>query len=456
LTKSVYYFTLKLNSEKEGTLLQLIEDISPTKKRLTIEVPAEIIEQETKNSFERLRQKASIPGFRPGKTPLSLLEKRFGKEVQAEVLEKIVPEYYGMALREADLQPLTPPELEGAPEVKKNTPFLFTFTVEVLPKIENLQYDNLTALDITVTVEEADIDEALKKIAEEKATFEAAEKEIETDDMVSFDYLDCEVIGSPTSSDVKEQVEKLGNEIFPPDIFEKTIGKKKGDVIEFTKTFDSSMDTKELADKTLNIKVTVSEVKRKILPSIDEDFAKDVGLQSMSELRERLKENILRLKKEQVAKLQKGQLLNKLIESHTIEVPETLLQRELESVVMHETLSQEENQKKTPGTDSAAPEQADVESKNIQEEMKQKALKNVRASLIVGAIGQKEGITVSDEEANERILLLAKRISANPEAVKSYYTAKDGSLGSLKQSIFEDKVMDLLLSRAVLEKGATE
>jgi len=173
-----------------------------------------------------------------------------------------------------------------------------------------------------------------------------------------------------------------------------------------------------------------------------------LGFDTMSEMRDKVQERILAIKKEQVGRLHKAKIMNQILEPHNFDVPETLLKKEIESLAMQESMSQKESPEKVSNEDSA---QKDTET--LQAEMEQKALRTVRASIILNAIGEKEGVTVSDDELNERIALLAQRLSASPEAVRKFYSHKEGSLDSLRHSIFEDKVLDLLLSKAQLEKG---
>ncbi|OGW39385.1 MAG: trigger factor [Nitrospirae bacterium RBG_13_39_12] len=448
----------KLNKTKEDELLKSVEDINATKKRLKIEIPSDVIEKEIEDSLKKVRQKAKIPGFRPGKAPVNLIEKRFGKEVEAEVLDKIIPEYFSRALKEAELMPVTMPVVDERLDFKRNNPINISITVEVMPKVENINYENIEVKDFPVDVDVTDMDIYIKRLQEEKAVYEVAEKAVEMNDLVSFEYLDCNVAGEESDSSLKEQVSKMGNEIFPLDIMEKVMGKKKGESIEFTTTFDDNYKTKELAGKKVDIKVMISEVKRKNLPEIDDDFAKDIGFENIDEMKGKIEEKIRALKKEHAARLQKAEILSKILEPHDFEVPETLLERELESLVMQESLSQKKSGETTPETDSfekgkagATPSQEDLDK--LRTELKEKALKNVRASIIVETIGQKEKITVTDEELNDRISLIAQRLSTTPETVRNFYNYKEGSLEGLKHSIFEDKVMDLLLSKAAVKKG---
>lgn len=438
-------------------MLKSVEDINATKKRLRIEIPSDIVETEIKASLDKLRQQAKIPGFRPGKAPVTLIEKRFGKEVEGEVLERIIPEQLGSAIKEAALSPITMPTLEEEFQFKRNETVVLSVIVEVLPKIENLDYENVAIKDLPVKVEESDLEDTLKRLREQKAVYEVADKEIEMDDFVSFEYSDSEMEGGEAVPAAKEIISKMGNEIFPPDLMERVIGKKKGDIVEFTTTFDQTRP-KELAGKTADIKVVISEVKKKNLPVMDDEFAKDLGFENLTELREKLKEKIFTAKEEQVKKIQKAQIVNKLIEASNPEVPEALLERELNVLAMRKDMDAKEDAEPVdPG--QADPETAQAEGSSEQKKegdreanLKKRALRSVQASLIIDTIGQKEGITVSDSEVDEKISAMAQRLSATPEAIRNFYEYQGGSLENLKHSIYEDKVMDVLLAKAVIEK----
>jgi trigger factor len=452
-------------------VLKSIEDISTTKKRLKIEIPSEAIEKEIDDSLEKLKQKAKIPGFRPGKAPVTIIEKRFGKGVEAEVLDRIIPEYYGKALQEAQLTPVSMPVFDEKIDFKRKLPLHLSFTIEVMPKIENLQYENIKIKDIPVNVDDAEIEEYLNRLQREKAVYEVADKEIETDDMVSVEYVDCAIAGEDTSPSLKEQISKMGNEILPPDIIEKMVGKKKGDIVEVTTTINTGSLSKELAGKEVSLKVVITEIKKKNLPAIDDEFAKDLGFETLSEMKEKIKERMYALKTGQVAKIQKAKIIDHLIASYPFDAPESLAQREIESLMMEKSLYgagykkqdeehlQEEQDalNNTPedlltGQESGE-ESASQENEEEKEKLKQRALSNVRASLLIDMIGNKEGVTVSADEIKERISRLARRLSSTPEAIVNFYKQRDGSLDGLKHAIFEDKTLDLLLSKAVIEKG---
>jgi trigger factor len=442
-------------------LLKAVEDINQTKKRLRIEIPSDLIEREIKNSLEKLRLTVKIPGFRPGRAPVNLIEKRFGKQVEAEVLEKVVPEQLGNAIREAAVDPVTMPVLEEEFDYKRNNPLAFAVTLEVKPKIENLSYENITVKDIPVTVEESDVEDALKALQNKKAVFEVADKVVEMDDFVSFDYVDSEITGGEDISSVKETISKMGNEIFPPDIMEKVIGKQKGDTIEFETTFAATA-SKELAGRTAQIKVKISEVKKKTMPEIDDEFAKDLGYETMTDFREKAREKIYAAKTEHIRKIQKAEIIRKLVESSTFEVPESLVGKEIEAIMMHKSISgsQADSVPQNSVSDTFEPVSSGQDTEKNKEEdpqaeMRSRAVRNVQAHFILDTIGRKEGIVVSDNEVDERIASLAQKLSATPESVRNYYLYREGSLDGLKHSIMEDKVMDTLLAKATIEKENT-
>lgn len=435
-------------------MVQTVEDISSTKKRIKIEIQPDIIEKEIVDYLDKLRQKTKIPGFREGKAPLHLIQRRFGKSIEAEVLEKIIPEFYAKALKEADLTPVTMPVFENKLEYKRNNPLNISLTVEVMPKIENLDYSDLKITDIPLTVNESEIEEHLKRLQQHKALYETAEKEIEKDDLVTFDYVDFEIADEEISPIHKEKILKMGKELLPKDIEEKMMGKKKGDTIEFVNTLSDIFGIKELVGKIIKTKILIKEVKRKILPEIDDEFAKDLGFGSLSELKERIKENIYKTKKDYASKIQKAEILQRIIESHNFDVPETLLANEIEALMIQEgVIRANEGISEVENIDVKNGEKLKEDIEDHSSKLREKALRNVRASIIIDAIGKKEGIVVSEEEIKEKINFLAERLSYRAEDIMKFYSAKENSLEDLRRIIYQEKVLDSLLSKASVIKG---
>jgi trigger factor len=430
-----------------------IEDITSTKKRLNIEIPADIIQKEYSSSVSSVRQKAKIPGFRPGHAPVSIIEKRFGDEIKNDILDRLIPDYYAKALKEGNLSPVTLPNFEGNLQFTKDQPLSFALTVEVRPHVSELNYAGLKVDSIESAVEEKEIEDTLKGLQDERALFEAVDRPVTGDDLIVIDYVKFDPAGEKELSSAKDQVMNLGNKMAPQGILDEIIGKEKGDVVDITLPTFEHGEVKEGDGKGDRIRITIKEIKEKKLPEIDDEFAKDFGHDSLEALREKIREGILHAKKENAAKQQKTVLLETLVGTHEMDVPESLLEKELENLVVNEKAS-----KKKSGELISEAEQgktsATGEDDELIERLRPNAVKNVKAMILLELIAEKEGIKVTEEEIKSRIAILARHFKTTPENVINLFITKDGSLENLKHTIQDEKVMDLVLSKAELVKGA--
>jgi len=428
-------------------LATTVEDISSTKKRLKIEIPADILEREYSDSVNKIRQRARIPGFRQGKAPVNLIEKRFGDEIRSELLEKLIPTYYAQAVKEADLAPVTMPKIETELDIRRNEPLLFSLTIEVRPKIDTLNYSGIAVSHVEVSIDDKELEDTLKGLQNDRAMFEAVDREIGKDDLLIIDYVKLDPTGEKELSTAKDQVMNLGNKLTPHGILQGLVHKKKGDTVEIVLPEVVGQELKEDSDKGNRLRITIKEVKEKKLPEIDDEFAKDFGHESLDILKEKIKEGILAAKQGNAQKQQKSKIVDTLIDSHTFDVPESLVGAELQHLIMNERYS--DNPAKQENAASAA--KIDTE---MAEKLRPKAFRNVKTTIILDAIAEKENITVSEAEMKDRISLIAKQLQATPDAVVNLFMTRDGSLDNLRHNIREEKVLDFLLSRAEITKGA--
>lgn len=415
-------------------MLKALEEISSTKKRVTIEIPAETIEREIKESLEGLRKTTEIPGFRTGKAPMGLIEKRFGKKVEEEVLGRIIPKAYLDALSEAGLTPVTEPIVEEQSEFKRRDPFMMTFLVEVLPKVD-LCYEGIRVKDIPVTVTDKDVEDVLKGLQEDRATYEPSEGPIDMNDLILCDYSIKDA-----GIERKDLIYKVGGPLFPEDVIRNLIGKGKGVELTMETLFPDNYPDVALKGKKVEMFLKIKDIKKGNIPNLDDEFAKDVGFDSLEELRAHLRDEVLKLKRSEVAKIHKSEIINKLLEGHEFDLPETLLEQEIESLV---TSIKERRDVKD--------DEEDI--KRLREEVRPEAIRNLKTSILLSLIGRKEGVVVSEEEIKNKIMALAIRFSVSPENIMKFFISRDGSLNRLKDSIFEEKVLDLLLNKANIEKG---
>lgn len=430
-----------------------VEDISNTKKRLKIEIPADIIEKEYKESLDKVRQRAKIPGFRPGKAPVNLIEKKFGNDIKADIVDRLVPRFYSNALKDAELVPVTLPKFESSVDVKRNEPLSFALTVEVRPNVSDLNYTGLKVADVVSHVEDKEIEDTIRGLQAERAMFEVVEREIKGDDLVVIDYIKFDPTGEKELSSAKDQVMNLGNNLTPPGILEEIVGRKKGDIVEIVLPSLEAGDVKEGSGEGNRLRITIKEVKEKRLPEIDDEFAKDFGHDTLVSLREKVREGILKAKNDKVAGQQKEKLLETLIKSYDFDVPESLLDRELEKLVVNERLSKKQSGELISGPDKegALPEE---DALKVADELRPNAINNVKAAMLLDMIAEKEEITASEGELKARVAILARHLQTTPEAVVNLFVTRDGSLENLKRAIRDEKVLDLVLSKAEIIKGA--
>ncbi|MCL4536593.1 MAG: trigger factor [Nitrospirae bacterium] len=415
-------------------MLKSVEDISSTKKRLKIEVPAEAIESEIKKGLGEAQKKARIPGFRPGKAPMHLIEKKFGKDIEADVLEKIIPEFYLKAVKEADVTPVSRPVVEDSFDFKRNEPLSMTVAVEVRPKVENLNYEGVTVKGVSVEVKDDEIDTVLNRLAEEKATYESADEAVNQGDLVTIDYTVREAGEDNTVA--RDVVLKVGSGPYPQEFFDGLAGKKKDE--EFTVEASFPEDSQSpFAGKRPKFEIKIKDIKRRSLPAIDDELAKDLGFENIGLLKDKVRENILSSKNREAERARQREILDKLIESHSFDVPESLLNAEIGGII---------SEIRAAGKDERTDEA-------IKEELMPHAEKSVKASILLELIGEKEGITVSDDDVKEELLDMAQKYYVSPDNIIKYYMAKDGSLEGLKHSVFEKKVLNFLLNKAKIEKG---
>lgn len=412
-------------------MLKNILHLSETKKKLFIEIPAEEIEKHIQTGLNDLRQKLRIPGYRPGKAPLSLIEKKFGKDVEADALEKIVSAGFKDAVKEAGITPIANPSLDETFDYKRHIPLNLTFTVEVKPKLDNIEYNGIKVKDIPVEVAEEEIENTLGRIREERAAYEPTEAEITPGNIVIYDMKS----GGETYT---EQIIKIGEPVFPADLSAGLIGKKKGDEFALSVNFPEHMNIKELAGKSNETTITVKEVKVGSLPDLDDEFAKDLNFDSLEKLKEHIKNETLKSKTETVKKIQKAEILKKLIESNEFEVPESLVSTE-SAQLLEEARTMMANQG------------GDFDEALFKKDLPLRAKKNIKSAMLIDFIGEKEKVDVSDDEMKKELASLSFKLRMTPENVIKYFVTRDGSLGGLKHSIYEEKVLSLLHEKAIIE-----
>jgi trigger factor len=420
-------------------MLQEIEEVTPTTRKLTINVPADAIQSECNTIYSQLQATAKIPGFRPGKIPQSILEKKFSKNVETEIIEKIVPRFYMEAVKEAKIEPVNYPNVEDRIVIKPGEPLSFTVTVEIKPEITDINYEGIVIKGKTAKVEDAEIDKAIESLRENKALYSATEDALEENDMAIINS-DAFIDGEPKDEfSHKEYPLVIGSEEMPKEFSTELKGKKKGDEVEIKIKFDEDIPNDTLKGKELLCKVTITDGKKKNLPPLDDEFAESAECKTMEELKKKIHDGLKDRKDSQINLEYKKEIINELLKRHDFDVPASMVKGEIESLI---------EQAKQDAMRRNEPLKSDEE---LAKELETTAKENIRSVLILEAVGKKDNIEANDDDVKKAMEEIASRNNLKTEELMKLYAAREGSLDAMKSRLFADKVMDFILEKSTIE-----
>ncbi len=419
----------------------VVEDISPVKKKLTIEIESESVAKEMDKAIADVAKKAKIPGFRPGKAPKAIVEKHYGEEVRSEVMQRLVADSYMQALQDNGLNPVDAPSIDNVSTIAKGAPLSFSATVEVRPKIELGTYDGIEVKEHDLAVTDDDMKLTMDRLREMYAQLEVVEgRALVNDDTAIIDFegfRDGKPIEGAKASDY---MLTLGSNSLIPGFEEQLVGMNQGETREIKVTFPADYNNKELAGTEASFTIALKEIKKKVLPELNDEFAKDLGdYKTLDELKAGIKSDLEIRKRNELASEQREELLNKLVEAHTFDTPAGMVDRELRSMARQQVQHlARRGEDVTKAFDLA----------KFSAENKALAEKRVKGLLLLDVIAEKEKIEVSEQELNTALATMAKQSGKTADAVKKYYESLDGGLDNLHTSLVHEKTLGLLLSRS--------
>ena len=438
------------------TMKMEVTELGPMKRALKIEVPADEVTQRFSRAYTELNRQVQVPGFRPGKAPLAILEKRYAKAVEEDVIRSLVPDFYDRAIKQAGISPVLVemPPLDRV-KIKKDASFTFTATVEIKPKIELRDYKAPNPISLKPdkrTVADEQLDRALDVLREKQARLDAAPPGTA---LAEGDYavVDLEgfLDGSPLEGTKKEgQLHKVGSKaaLLGIEIDAHLAGKKEGDIVEIPQAYPASHPDHRVAGKTVQFRLDVKGVKQKTLPALDDEFAKDCGpFTSLQEIKDKLRSEMEKALKKDIEESYKDTILKRLAETHHFDLPETLVERELEAIV-RQTLQERQRGR---AIDPAPAVEAE-EIKKIREEHREDANRRVKVGLILEAIAEKEGLSVSQEDLNNEVTRLATELRVpTADLVKMIQQGGQDSIEELRARILAEKALDFVYRHAMIQ-----
>src|SRR5580704_9647216 len=419
------------------------------KREIELEIPAENVQKATEKVARDIARIARIPGFRPGKAPVTLVRRRFAEDIQGEVVQSLVPEYLEKVLDEKKLVPVTRPEVDQV-HFKEGEPLRFRAVFEVIPEFELGDYRNLEVQLDQAEIGDAQVDKALEEMRERAAPFVPVEGRAAQNG----DYVLIKLMGTPVGGGDPVQADNILCHLGAEETLESFTENLRGAVAGETKRFESrypeDYPDPKLAGKTYDYSVEVQGIKEKKLPELNDEFAKDAAgegseVTTLDDLRKKLRESLEAAKEQQRTSQGREKILDMLVKRHDFPVPEALIENQMDVRL-----------KRTVGALAAQgvdPRAVNVDWVSLRRRQRDRAVDDVKAELVLDRIATAENIEATDEDVEREITRLAERSGESATALRARLT-KQGVLDRMKSKLRSDKTIDWLYRNSRIETTA--
>ena len=422
-----------------------VENLEKNMAKLTVTVDAKEFDQALVNSYNKNKNRFSIPGFRKGKVPMAMVEKMYGEQVlYDDALNEILDKTYPDAVKESGLDVVSRPEI-GIDEIGKGKDLVYTATVAVKPEVTLGEYKGVTVEKADVTVTEDEVQDRLNKELDKNSRLVDVEREIKKDDIATIDFVGS-VDGKEFAGGKGEDYPlTIGSGTFIPGFEDQLIGHKVGENVDVNVTFPEEYGAKDLAGKEALFKVSIKAVKEKQVPAADDEFASEVSeFDTLDEYKKDLEKTIRAEKEERATTTNENNVVDKVVANASMEIPEPMIDAQLDN--MYYDYSMRLQQQGIP-IDQYMQITGLTEAK-LKEQMKPQAEKNIRTSLVLEAIQKKENISVSDERVDEEFKKIADQYKMKYEDLMK--TVTDSQKESVRRELDMQETIDMLVSEANL------
>ena len=417
-----------------------VEELGPTRRRIHVVIPKQFVKKEIDGIYSELRKTAKVKGFRPGRTPRQILERYYGDYVREQAVSKLINSTYEGALSEGKIRPVSQPALENE-ELMEGEPFKYSAVVDVSPEIDVKDYLGVSLTRREPKIEEEDVTKRLDQICNLHAQLEILEEKraVKDGDFVVIDFQGS-IDGRPFKGGKGENVTvEIGSGRFLPDFEKALVGTRCDEEKEMEVGFPEDYREREVAGKTALFHVKVREIREKVVPSLDDEFAKDVGRESLKDLEEAVRREVEEEKRAEIDRELENQILDSLIEGNTFEVPKTMVERRIETLIreLKLNLAYQGVEFRTSGLDE----------EKLKDEYSDRAVREVKSDLLLTKIADLEEIEVLDPEIEQRFEEIASRTNQTKDRVEAYYK-KNNLVEGLRAQILNEKTLQFLVSRA--------
>jgi len=417
-----------------------LTDVSECKKNLDIEIPQEVVDAEIAHIAQDFAKKARVPGFRPGKAPVAVVKTRYREEIISEMMHHLLPKYFGDAVDERKLEIVRAPQFESV-DYASGKSLRFKAVFEVYPSLNITNYTDVPVEQVSTAVQESEVDESLKRFQEEMAELAPVieDRPIQEGDFAEISFTGT-IEGDDQPMNADKAVAEIGGKNTLKEFTDNLLGMKVGDEKTFSVSYRPDYPEKRLAGKTAEYKVKVDIVKRKEVPEVNDEFAQRFGdYKTVDELRKKIREDIEKHKSEGAQEQMREKILEWLEDNNEFEIPESLVERQLQVRVQRLV--------RDLARQGINPQRLDVDWSKIRQDQQTQAVRDVKGSLILDYISNKENIRVTDEDIEAEIEKIAAETQRPQEKVREVL-GKDSGLDRLAEQIRNRKTMDFLQERA--------
>lgn len=421
-----------------------VEEVSPVSKKVSIEIPSELVDAEIEKVYAGIQKKAKLQGFRPGKAPMQLIKRNYTDAMRDEVMRRFFETTLFKALNEHKIDPVETPTIESE-ILEQGTPFKYSALVEVMPEILLKDYTGLAITKEKFVLNPDNIEGELKRMQENMAQLVPVEEgvQVQNGHTVTLDY-SFSIDGFPEETSNAEDAEvEVGANKLMPGFEEQLVGMKSGETKDITITMPEGYRTPEAAGKEGVFHVTMKEIKRKELPELNDDFAQQFGdYETIEQLRSKMAEYLEKQELERIENDQKERIISAMIEKNPLDVPQSMVKRQLDYML--------ENLKNRLKGQRMSMEMMGMDDEGFRNRFRDSAEDKVKGGLLLMALVERENISVNDEDLEQRYEQLA---TGNPDMlnrVKEYCTTNRNAKNALISEIKEDKAIRFLLDSAVI------
>ena len=414
------------------------EDLSSVKKSVEVEIPADLLSNEAKRVTNEFSRHAKLPGFRPGKVPMSVVRTRFAKEIQDEVVNRLLSRSFRDAIADKGVEPVGDPQLQHIDPFIEGAPLKYKAEFEVKPRIELREYKEIEIDEPKIEVTDADVDNMIERLREQAASYR-----VETDRGLQdgdFAMIDITTSGEGIPSETRTGHFRVGEETPLTELHEALRDKKTGETASFDHAYGEDANNEAFRGKTVHHDITLKEIRIQEKPEVNDEFAKSVGgWDSTQQMRDTIAADIRKHREFEALREKKKQIGEHLLAIHNFDVPEALVEEELGKSL--------QNYARFLASQGIDIDKAELDWNKIADDFRPEAVKRVKRGLILEAIAKKENLVVSDVEVDAEIRRAANESGREFADVK-HRLVHDGGYEALRASLAQEKALDFVLREA--------